>query len=283
MPPIQLVGFHGQTVYHNPAAGRTIQLGDGQQMARQTGLPVIYDFRRADMDAGGQGAPLAPVYHQILLRQAGLAEPAAFLNLGGIANLTICSGDDLLGFDTGPANGLMDAVCQQELGSAFDKDGALAAAGTPCPPFIEAVLADPWFCLSGPRSLDWAQFTGYLQDPGFTTLPIEDKLVSLAVVTAQSLSVALSRLPFTLNTLVVAGGGVHNKTLMKLIKTNLPASCAVKTAEDINASSDMTEAELIALLAARHQAGLVSTWPQTTGTSAPQISGVRAEPSQIGI
>ena len=283
MPPIQLVGFHGQTVYHNPAAGRTIQLGDGQQMARQTGLPVIYDFRRADMDAGGQGAPLAPVYHQILLRQAGLAEPAAFLNLGGIANLTICSGDDLLGFDTGPANGLMDAVCQQELGSAFDKDGALAAAGTPSPPFIEAVLADPWFCLSGPRSLDWAQFTGYLQDPGFTTLPIEDKLVSLAVVTAQSLSVALSRLPFTLNTLVVAGGGVHNKTLMKLIKTNLPASCAVKTAEDINASSDMTEAELIALLAARHQAGLVSTWPQTTGTSAPQIAGVRAEPSQIGI
>ena len=283
MPPIQLVGFHGQTVYHNPAAGRTIQLGDGQQMARQTGLPVIYDFRRADMDAGGQGAPLAPVYHQILLRQAGLAEPAAFLNLGGIANLTICSGDDLLGFDTGPANGLMDAVCQQELGSAFDKDGALAAAGAPCPPFIKAVLADPWFCLSGPRSLDWAQFTGYLKDPGFTTLPIEDKLASLAVVTAQSLSGALSRLPFTLNTLVVAGGGVHNKTLMKLIKTNLPASCAVKTAEDINASSDMTEAELIALLAARHQAGLVSTWPQTTGTSAPQISGVRAEPSQIGI
>ena len=86
------------------------------------------------MDAGGQGAPLAPVYHQILLRQAGLAEPAAFLNLGGIANLTICSGDDLLGFDTGPANGLMDAVCQQELGSAFDKDGALAAAGTPARP-----------------------------------------------------------------------------------------------------------------------------------------------------
>ena len=283
MPPIQLVGFHGQTVYHNPAAGRTIQLGDGQQMARQTGLPVIYDFRRADMDAGGQGAPLAPVYHQILLRQAGLAEPAGFLNLGGIANLTICSDDVVLGFDTGPANGLMDAVCQQELGSAFDKDGALAAAGTPCPPFIEAVLADPWFCLSGPRSLDWAQFTGYLQDPGFTTLPIEDKLASLAVVTAQSLSGALSRLPFTLNTLVVAGGGVHNKTLMKLIKTNLPASCAVKTAEDINASSDMTEAELIALLAARHQSGLVSTWPQTTGTSVPQIAGVRAEPSQIGI
>ena len=235
------------------------------------------------MDAGGQGAPLAPVYHQILLRQAGLAEPAGFLNLGGIANLTICSDDIVLGFDTGPANGLMDAVCQQELDSAFDKDGALAAAGTPCPPFIEAVLADPWFCLSGPRSLDWAQFTGYLQDPGFTTLPIEDKLASLAVVTAQSLSGALSRLPFTLNTLVVAGGGVHNKTLMKLIKTNLPASCAVKTAEDINASSDMTEAELIALLAARHQAGLVSTWPQTTGASVPQIAGVRAEPSQIGI
>ena len=280
---IQLVGFHGQTVYHNPAAGRTIQLGDGLQMAQKTGLPVIYDFRRADMDAGGQGAPLAPVYHQILLRQAGLAEPAGFLNLGGIANLTVCSDDILLGFDTGPANGLMDAVCQQELGKPFDTDGALAAAGTPCPPFIDSVLADPWFRLSGPRSLDWGQFTSYLHNPDFTALPAEDKLASLAAVTAYSLADALSRLPFTLNTLVVAGGGVHNKTLMKLIETILPEPGVIKTAEQINASSDMTEAELIALLAARHQAGFVSTWPQTTGTSTPQIAGVRAEPSQIGI
>ena len=283
LPPVQLIGFHGQTVYHNPAAGRTIQLGDGQQMARQTGLPVIYDFRRADMDAGGQGAPLAPVYHQILLRQAGLAEPAGFLNLGGVANLTICSGDDLLGFDTGPANGLMDAVCQNELGKAYDKDGALAAAGRPCPPFIDTVLADPWFLLSGPRSLDWAQFTGYLKAPGFTALSVEDKLASLAAVTVQSLARALARLPFRLNTLVVAGGGVHNKALMRQIETDLPDHTLIKTAEHINASSDMTEAELIALLAARHQAGLVSSWPQTTGTSAPQIAGVRAEPLQIGI
>ena len=283
LPPVQLIGFHGQTVYHNPAAGRTIQLGDGQQMARQTGLPVIYDFRRADMDAGGQGAPLAPIYHQILLRQAGLTEPAGFLNLGGVANLTVCSGDDLLGFDTGPANGLMDAVCQNELGKAYDKDGTLAAAGRPCPPFIDTILADPWFLLSGPRSLDWAQFTSYLQDPGFTALPVEDKLASLVAVTAQSLARALARLPFRLNTLVVAGGGVHNKALMRQIETDLPDHTLIKTAEHINASSDMIEAELIALLAARHQAGLVSSWPQTTGTSAPQIAGVRAEPLQIGI
>ena len=278
LPPVQLIGFHGQTVYHNPSAGRTIQLGDGQQMARETGLPVIYDFRHADMEAGGQGAPLAPVYHQILLRQARLAEPAGFLNLGGVANLTVCSGDDLLGFDTGPANGLMDAVCQQQLGLAFDKDGALAAAGTPCPPFIQAVLADPWFRLSGPRSLDWAQFRSYLHNPDFIALPVEDKLASLAAVTAQSLADALARLPFSVNTLIIAGGGVHNKTLMTLIETHLPADTFIKTAEQINASSDMIEAELIALLAARHNAGLVSTWPQTTNTSAPQIAGVRAEP-----
>lgn len=273
-----LIGFHGQTVYHNPAAGRTVQLGDGQRLARQTGLPVIYDFRRADMEAGGQGAPLAPVYHQILLNDAGLAHPAGFLNLGGVANLTACSEDQLFGFDTGPANGLMDAVCQDELGKPYDKEGAMAATGTPCQPFIEAVLADPFFRKTGPRSLDWAEFTGYLQQADFTALSPEDKLASLAVVSARSLSAALTRLPFMLKTLVVAGGGVQNKTLMREIRAALPAETTLITAEDIGASSDMIEAELIAVLAARHPAGLVSTWPQTTGANSPQIAGICAHP-----
>lgn len=276
--PVELAGFHGQTVYHNPAAGRTIQLGDGQRLARQTGLPVIYDFRRADMSAGGQGAPLAPVYHQMLLRQAGLAQPAGFLNLGGVANLTACSDEALLGFDTGPANGLMDAVCQDELGRGYDKDGALAATGTPSLGFIAAVLADPFFRQTGPRSADWAQFTGYLQRADFTALTAADKLASLALLTARSLAMSVAGLPFALKTLVVAGGGVHNKTLMTAIKDSLPEAMKIITAEQINASSDTIEAELIAVLAARHSAGLVSTWPQTTGTAHPQIAGVRAEP-----
>lgn len=276
--PVQLIGFHGQTVYHNPQAGRTIQLGDGQQMAREAGRPVIYDFRAADMAAGGQGAPLAPVYHQMLLHQAGLDRPAGFLNLGGVANLTSCSDDLLQGFDTGPANGLMDAVCQHDLGIAYDSDGALAAKGKPSAAFIDAVLADPFFQQTGPRSLDWGHFTGWLQHPSFTGLSVEDKLASLTMLSVHSIAVGLNRLSFALKTLVIAGGGVQNKTLMREIKAGLPGEIQIRTAEQIGAASDMIEAELIAFLAARHQSGLPSTWPETTGCSVPQIAGVRAEP-----
>ena len=279
IPPVQLIGFHGQTVYHNPQAGRTIQLGDGRHMAVETGCPVIYDFRAADMAAGGQGAPLAPVYHQMVLRQAGITSPAGFLNLGGVANLTICSGDTLLGFDTGPANGLMDAVCQHDLGILFDKDGALAAQGRPSPAFVAAVLADPFFRQSGPRSLDWGHFTGWLQHPAFTDLSAIDKLASLALLSVRTIALAISGLPFGLETLVVAGGGVKNRTVMTQLRTELPDQTQIKTAEQINAASDMIEAELIAVLAARHQACLPSTWPATTGCSAPQIAGVRADPA----
>ena len=113
---------------------------------------MIYDFRRADMEAGGQGAPLAPVYHQILLSQAGCPHPAG-LNLGGIANLTACADTQILGFDTGPANALIDAVCQTELGIAYDKGGAIAAKGKISAPFLRAALNDPYFQRSGPVHL----------------------------------------------------------------------------------------------------------------------------------
>ena len=278
LPPVQLCGFHGQTVYHKPKASRTIQLGDGNQLSRLCGLPVIYDFRQADMEAGGQGAPLAPVYHQILLRQAGCPHPAGFLNLGGIANLTVCTDAHLLGFDTGPANALTDFVCQTELGLTYDNEGAIAATGNISAPFLEATLKDSYFQRSGPRSLDWAHFLNYLQHPDFRTLPAEDKLASLTALSAQSIAASVSELPFALKTLVVAGGGVHNKTMMKMISDALPDGITLTTAENIGAPSDMIEAELIAVLAARYLARLPSTWPETTGASAAQIAGIRADP-----
>ncbi len=278
LPPVQLCGFHGQTVYHQPESGRTIQLGDGNRLARLCGLPVIHDFRRADMEAGGQGAPLAPVYHQILLKQAGCPHPAGFLNLGGIANLTVCTDTHLLGFDTGPANALTDAVCQKELGLTYDKDGAIAAKGHISLPFLKATLQDSYFQRSGPRSLDWAHFSDYLQHPDFRALSIEDQLASLNALSAQSIAISISALPFALKTLVVAGGGVQNKTMMKMISDALPDRITLTTAENIGARSDMIEAELIAVLAARHLAQLPSTWPETTGTSAAQIAGIRASP-----
>lgn len=278
LPPVQLCGFHGQTVYHQPEAGRTIQLGDGNRLARLCGLPVIYDFRRADMEAGGQGAPLAPVYHQILLRQDGCPHPAGFLNLGGIANLTACTDIHLLGFDTGPANALTDAVCQTELGLAYDRDGAIAAKGQISAPFLKAALQDSHFQRRGPRSLDWAHFSDYLQHPDFRALSVEDKLASLTALSAQSIANSISGLPFALKTLVVAGGGVQNKTMMKMISDALPDGINLTTAEDIGAASDIIEAELIAVLAARHLAELPSTWPETTGAHTAQIAGIRADP-----
>lgn len=278
LPAVHLCGFHGQTVYHQPEAGRTIQLGDGNRLAQLCGLPVIYDFRRADMEAGGQGAPLAPVYHQILLSQAGCQHPAGFLNLGGIANLTACADTHLLGFDTGPANALTDAVCQTELGLPYDKDGTIAAQGYISAPFLEAALQDSYFQRSGPRSLDWSHFSDYLQHPDFRALSVEDKLASLTALSAQSIAVGISNLPFALKTLIVAGGGVQNKTMMKMISDALPDGLTLATAEDIGAASDMIEAELIAVLAARYLAQLPSTWPETTGASAAQIAGMRANP-----
>ena len=278
LPPVQLCGFHGQTVYHQPESGRTIQLGDGNRLARLCGLPVIYDFRRADMQAGGQGAPLAPVYHQILLRQDRCPHPAGFLNLGGIANLTACTDTQLLGFDTGPANALTDAVCQTELGLPYDKGGAIAAKGHISASFLKAALQDSYFQRSGPRSLDWAHFSDYLQHPDFRALSVEDKLASLTALSARSIAISLSGLPFVLKTLVVAGGGVQNKTMMKMISDALPDGITVTTAEDIGAASDMIEAELIAVLAARYLAQLPSTWPETTGAHIAQIAGVRADP-----
>ena len=278
LPPVQLCGFHGQTVYHQPEEGRTIQLGDGNRLARLCGLPVIYDFRRADMEAGGQGAPLAPVYHQILLSQAGCPHPAGLLNLGGIANLTACADTQILGFDTGPANALIDAVCQTELGIAYDKGGAIAAKGKISAPFLRAALNDPYFQRSGPRSLDWAHFSHYLQHSEFRALSVEDKLASLTAFSAQSIAVSISELPFSLRTIVVAGGGVRNITMMKMLSDALPDGITLTKAEDIGAASNMIEAELIATLAARYPAQLPSTWPETTGVSAAQIAGIRADP-----
>ncbi len=278
LPPVQLCGFHGQTVYHQPESGRSIQLGDGNRLARLCGLPVIYDFRRADMEAGGQGAPLAPIYHQILLRQDGCPHPAGFLNLGGIANLTACGDNHLIGFDTGPANALTDAVCQAELGLAYDKDGAIAGKGRISAPFLKAALQDSYFQRSGPRSLDWAHFSDFLQHPDFRPLSVEDKLASLTALSAQSIANSISDLPFALKTLVVAGGGVQNKTMLKMISDSVPDGITMIRAEDIGAASDMIEAELIALLAARYLAQLPSTWPETTGARTAQIAGIRADP-----
>ena len=278
-PKIDFIGFHGQTVYHNPAAGRTIQLGDGQYLASQTKTPVIYDFRAADMAAGGQGAPLAPIYHQIMLLQSGLPLPALFINIGGVANASFIDDSYLEGYDIGPGNGLIDDLCQIFYQKPFDENGAIAGSGQIYQPFIDRVLADPFFQLVGPRSLDRAAFHPYLKLPDFASLPAADQIATATALSAQAICHSLTHLPGQPKNVLIAGGGVHNHTRMKQIENGLPEGSTLIEASAIGCDADFAEAELIALLAARWHAKLPSSFPATTGVSAPQICGICALPA----
>ncbi len=272
---INLIGFHGQTVYHNPEQCRTIQLGDGPALSRMTACPVIYDFRHADMAAGGQGAPLAPIYHQLVLRQAGFTGPAAFINIGGVSNLSFCAGEMLIGYDIGPGNALMDDLCMRHFKIPFDKDGKIAAGGQLSMPFINLVMADPFFSKTGPRALDRAHFHKYLESDLMTSLSPEDQIASVTALTAHIIVQTISKLPQRPEAVIFAGGGAHNKQLMAMIASYLPENVKILPAEQLGSCVDLAEAELIAVLAARYHYNLPSSFPGTTGVSSPQICGIR--------
>jgi anhydro-N-acetylmuramic acid kinase len=284
-PKIDLIGFHGQTVYHNPALGRTIQLGDGGQLAKAANIPVIYDFRAADMEAGGQGAPLAPIYHQLILQKAAretsdIKLPALFINIGGVSNASFVMEDNLEGYDIGPGNALIDDLCQIFYQKPFDKGGEIAASAKIYIPFIERVLADPFFKMVGPRALDRAYFHSYLSQPDFASLPAADQIATVTALTARAAHHCIAQLAKPPKAVLIAGGGAHNHTLMAQLKAGLPRACKFIDARAIGCSPDFAEAELMALLAARWQAKLPSSFPETTGVTTPQICGVQALPPQ---
>jgi len=272
-----VIGFHGQTIYHNPQAGKTVQLGDGVALSQLTGLPVIYDFRAADIDAGGQGAPLAPIYHQMLLTQAGCKMPAAFINIGGVANLTYCDAKgDIEGYDIGPGNGLIDDLVRQHFNLAFDDKGRLAAQGHASMSIVNQALGHPFFSLSGPRSLDRNEFDDLFRLPEFTCMSAYDQIATATAFTVHAIDLAIRRLPVMPKILVLAGGGIHNDVMMGGLKDRLSGQSQLVTAEYIGAPSDMVEAELIAFLAARYIGRLPSSFPSTTGAHSPQLCGKMA-------
>ena len=272
--PIDLIGFHGQTIYHNPAAQRTIQIGDGEMMARLTGYDTVYDFRQADMNAGGQGAPLAPIYHQMLARDVGFHLPVLFLNLGGVANVSFVEQNRLTGCDIGPANGLIDDYCQTVLGLPFDDAGILASTGTINHSLIEDTLKHPFFALTGPRSLDRGTFSTVLHDKRIKNATPADALASLTEITARAVHHYIMVSGAKPCQIILSGGGIKNTFLFRRIATHLPQDMPCVTADDAGFNSDMMEAELVAYLAARRMANLPSTFPETTGASAPQICGI---------
>lgn len=274
---LDLVGFHGQTVIHIPpeadAPGRTRQLGDGPALAKALGCPVAYDFRSADVAAGGQGAPLAPAYHRALCRVSGLEAPIGILNIGGVANLT-CVGSDgtLSAFDTGPGNGLLDAWVAEKTGGVMDKGGALSARGRVLEAGLQELMSHPHFLKSGPRSLDRWDFS---LDPA-RNLTIEDGAATLAAFTARTVAMGVDSLPERPHRLIVCGGGRKNADLM----ARIARACAlpVLTAEQVGWRGDLIEAEAFAYLAACTRLDRPISWPGTTGAPAPLTGGRIALP-----
>ncbi len=264
--PADLIGFHGQTILHDPASRRTRQIGDASLLSGQTGIPVACDFRLADVAAGGQGAPLVPVFHAALA--AGLARPLLVVNIGGVANLTWI-GDDgaLLACDTGPGNALLDDFVRARTGNAMDRDGALAEAGTPHEAILGELLADPFFTRPAPKSLDRQHFATALQ--AVAGLSTEDGAATLATFTARA--VAGTKLPGTPLRVLVCGGGRHNPAIMLALQQAIPVP--VSPVEAVGWDGDALEAQCFAFLAARVLRGLPLSFPDTTGVPYPMSGG----------
>lgn len=275
---LDLIGFHGQTVLHERPTrqrpGRTVQLGDGRLIARTLGVPVAFDFRTADVKAGGEGAPLAPIYHAARARASGLERPVAILNLGGVANITLIPANEaeMTAFDTGPANGMIDQWMQMKTGLRFDADGAQARAGAFDEAALRELLEHPYFALSGPKSLDRYDFPLEVVEH----LSVADGAATLTAFSAAAVGLAVRACSPQPTTLVVCGGGRHNPTLMDAIRACV--ECPVLGAEAVGWRGDAIEAEAFAYLAARTLRGLPISFPGTTGVAHPMTGGRIAQP-----
>jgi anhydro-N-acetylmuramic acid kinase len=271
-PVIDLIGFHGQTVFHAPERGLTVQIGDGAALARRFGIPVVYDFRAADMAAGGQGAPLVPAYHRALALNSGLDLPLAVVNIGGVANLTwLGPGGSMSAYDTGPGNALLDDLARTRAGRPMDEGGALAAAGKVDERALRRLTEHPYFAAQPPKSLDRNAFS---IEP-VAALPPEHAAATLTEFTAATIADAVKKSGGATQ-IVVAGGGARNPVRIERLRK--AARAPVVTAEDLGWSADFLEAEAFAFLAARAVAGLPLTWPETTGVPLPMTGGVVARP-----
>ena len=273
---IDVIGFHGQTIAHRPDRGWTWQIGDGAAMARATGITTVSDFRSADVAAGGQGAPLLPVYHAALAAQ--LDGPVAVLNLGGVGNITFIpsasagGGDDLVAFDTGPANGLIDSWVEAHSGARYDAGGALAASGRVDEIVLTAMLDHPFFDAPPPKSLDRNDFT--IQPA--RGLSAADGAATLTAFTAETVADALRHLPMRPVRFLVAGGGRHNPTLLGMIATR--TGLVVEATDTLGWNGDALEAEGFAYMAVRTLRGLAISFPGTTGVPAAMPGGVIDRP-----
>ncbi|MFO1158269.1 MAG: anhydro-N-acetylmuramic acid kinase [Reyranellaceae bacterium] len=263
---IDIVGFHGQTISHRPERRFTWQIGDGAALARSLGVRVVNDLRGADVAAGGQGAPLVPVYHAALVRD--LPRPLAVLNVGGVANVTWIGGDgSLLAFDTGPGNAPIDDWCVRRAGQRFDRNGSLAAAGKIDRTRLERFGEHRYFGRTPPKSLDRGDFT----DAWAEGLSVVDGAATLTRGTARAVALAARHFPQPVTQWVVCGGGARNPVLVQAIAAETRSKVVV--ASDLGWDGDALEAQAFAYLAVRSLHGLPLTFPGTTGAPRPMTGG----------
>jgi anhydro-N-acetylmuramic acid kinase len=271
---VSVVGFHGQTVLHRPERGLTVQLGNGSVLAARLGIPVVYDFRAADVAAGGEGAPVVPVFHRAMVRMLERSHPVAVLNLGGVANLSYVDGDDLIAFDTGPGNALIDDFVRLRTGQPQDDEGRAAATGKIDGAAVARVLAHPFFGKSPPKSLDRNALRHWVAEEGqLAGKSIEDGAATLTAITAAAVAHAIELLPRPPANWIAAGGGTRNITLMRLLAQRL-APAEIETAGAIGWSAEALEAQAFAYLAVRTLNGMPITFPKTTGVPQPMQGGV---------
>ncbi|MDQ2088482.1 anhydro-N-acetylmuramic acid kinase [Marimonas arenosa] len=269
---VDLVGFHGQTLAHDPRGRGTHQLGDGAALAEALGVPVVWDFRSADVAMGGEGAPLAPFFHFACARWIEAAGPLAFLNLGGVGNITWIdpakprpdTEGALLAFDTGPANAPLNDLMQERLGQDCDRDGALARRGQVEDGALELFLDDPYFFRMPPKSLDrdaFADMIGLVRE-----LSDADAAATLTAMAAAAVMRGMEHCPAPPERLLVTGGGRKNPVMMQMLATAL--DCPVLPVEEVGLDGDMLEAQAFAFLAVRVMRGLPTSCPSTTGVRA---------------
>ena len=263
---IEVVGFHGHTVLHRPAERRTWQIGDGALLARRLGIDVVADFRSADVAAGGEGAPLAPLFHAALA--APLAKPLAVLNIGGVANVTwIGEGEAIRAFDTGPGNALIDDWVHNRTGATADFGGTLSRAGRSSATHIAQFLEDAFFDRPPPKSLDRDHFQQMIPQ----VLSLEDGAATLTEMTASGVAAAQRHFPAAVREWLVSGGGRHNPALMEVLSSHI--GVPVRPVEAVGWDGDSIEAQAFAYLAVRSLQGLPLSLPLTTGVSRPMPGG----------
>ncbi len=271
---IDIVGFHGQTVLHRPAERMTVQIGDAAALAKAIHIPVMHDFRAADVAAGGQGAPFVPVYHRALAQSLEREGPMVVLNIGGVSNITyIDGGDVLIACDTGPGNALLDDFMYRVTGQRFDCEGRLAAQGKADEAWIAEALKHPFFALPPPKSLDRNDFAKLV----LRDMPPADGAATLTAFTAAAIARVVPLLPKTPRSWIVAGGGARNLTMIRMLRERL-APATVEAADAVGWSTDAIEAQAFGFLAARGLKGLPLSYPATTGVPIPMTGGVIARP-----